>query len=64
MSEENARREETVSVSVRVPKGMRKEIKDTAAELHLSDQDTIRLSLARGLLVLKKQLTTAPELPA
>lgn len=55
--DKDARRTGSVSVPVRMPKELDKLITDTAAEVKLSKQDTIRLSLERGVEILKKQLS-------
>lgn len=57
MSQENPeRRSGSVSVPVRMPVELDQLITETAAEVKLSKQDTIRLSLERGVAVLRQQL--------
>lgn len=55
-NEKDARRSGTVSVPVRMPAELDVLITDTAEAVKLSKQDTIRLSLERGLEILKRQL--------
>ncbi len=49
---------DNISVPVRMPAALDELITSTAAEVKLSKQDTIRLSLERGLVILKRQLGT------
>jgi len=49
---------DNISVPVRMPATLDELITSTAAEVKLSKQDTIRLSLERGLVILKRQLGT------
>lgn len=55
-NEKDAKRSGTVSVPVRMPAELDVLITDTAEAVKLSKQDTIRLSLERGLEILKRQL--------
>lgn len=50
---------ETVRVPLCMPAELDARITETAAAVKLSKQDTMRLSLERGLWILKKQL--APQ---
>lgn len=52
---------ETVRVPLSMPAELDVLITNTAAEVKLSKQDTMRLSLERGLPILKRLLTMAPE---
>lgn len=51
---------EFTSVPVRMPSELDELITSTAAEIKLSKQDTIRLSIERGVKILKSQLTGDP----
>ncbi len=63
MSEENARRQETVKVPISMPGELEEKIVSASRRLKLSKQDTMRLSLERGLAVLEAQLTSrVPEM--
>ena len=55
--EKDARRSGSVCIPVRMPEELDQLITETAAEVKLSKQDTIRLSLERGVAVLKQQLS-------
>jgi len=57
--DKDARRSGSISIPVRMPMELDQLITDTAAEVKLSKQDTIRLSVERGLAILKQQL--APQ---
>jgi hypothetical protein len=52
---------ETVRVPLSMPAELDVLITTTAAEVKLSKQDTMRLSLERGLPILKRLLTMSPE---
>jgi hypothetical protein len=52
---------ETVRVPLSMPAELDALIATTAAEVKLSKQDTMRLSLERGLPILKRLLTMNPE---
>ena len=54
--EKTAPTKDSVSVPIRLPVELDQLITDTAAEVKLSKQDTMRLSLERGLSILKHQL--------
>lgn len=54
--EKDARRSGTVSIPVRMPVELDDLITTTAEQVKLSKQDTIRLSVERGLEILKRQL--------
>lgn len=56
MSDRKTRRPDAVSVPVRMPSGLDKRITEAADQLGLSKQDTMRLSMERGLKVLVAQL--------
>ena len=64
MSQEKSRRTEMVNVPVRMPKALSKKVNETSERLHLSKQDTMRLSMERGLEILERQLTTSPQMAA
>lgn len=64
MSQETSRRPEMVNVPVRMPKALSKKVNETSERLHLSKQDTMRLSMERGLEILERQLTSKPEMAA
>ena len=49
----------TVRVPLCMPAELDELITSTAAEVKLSKQDAMRLSLERGLVILKRQLTGA-----
>lgn len=51
---------ETVRVPLSMPAELDELITSTAAEVKLSKQDTMRLSLERGLPILKRLLTMTP----
>lgn len=55
-NDKDDRRSGSISIAVRMPKELDQLITATAAEVKLSKQDTIRLSLERGVEILKKQL--------
>ena len=57
--DKDARRSGSISIPVRMPMELDQLITVTAAEVKLSKQDTIRLSVERGLAILKQQL--APQ---
>lgn len=59
--EKDARRSGSVSIPVRMPVELDQLITDTAVEVKLSKQDTIRLSLERGVEILKRQLAMPAE---
>lgn len=62
MSEKKpARRPETVSVPVRLPVSLNDQIDQSASAIGLSKQDTMRLSLERGLKILTAQLGSQPD---
>lgn len=54
--EKDARRSGTVSIPVRMSVELDALITTTAEQVKLSKQDTIRLSVERGLEILKRQL--------
>lgn len=56
-----SRRPESVSVPVRMPSVLDRRITETAEQLGLSKQDTMRLSMERGLKVLIAQLSAHHE---
>lgn len=58
------RTNEFISVPVRMPAALDELIASTAQEIKLSKQDTIRLSIERGVQILKRQLTAEAVLPA
>jgi hypothetical protein len=51
---------DNISVPVRMPAALDQLITSTAEEIKLSKQDTIRLSIERGVQILKRQLTGDP----
>ena len=53
-----------VTVPVRLPVDLDRKIADTAAQVGLSKQDTMRLSMERGLGILFSQLTGKPQAEA
>lgn len=55
---------DNISVPVRMPTELDELITITATEIKLSKQDTIRLSIERGVQILKRQLTGDPALAA
>lgn len=62
MSKENdpqiaARRPRSITLPLRMPEDLDRKVTETAAEIGLSKQDTVRLSLERGLNILVKQLS-------
>lgn len=61
MSDRKTRRPEAVSVPVRMPSALDRRITETAEQLGLSKQDTMRLSMERGLKVLIAQLSAHNE---
>lgn len=61
-ADNDSRAPKTLSVPVRMPADLNELITTTAEQVKLSKQDTIRLSLERGVEILKRQLM--PELAA
>lgn len=61
-ADKDSRKPQTLSVPVRMPADLNELITATAQQVKLSKQDTIRLSLERGVEILKRQLM--PELAA
>ena len=55
-NEPEPRRSVSISIPVRMPRELDALISATAAAVKLSKQDTIRLSLERGVEILKRQL--------
>lgn len=61
MSERKPKRPDAVNVPVRMPSTLDRRITETAEQLGLSKQDTMRLSMERGLKVLIAQLSAHHE---
>lgn len=55
-AKKDARKPQSVSLPLRMPVDLDQRVTAAAAEIGLSKQDTIRLSLERGLGILMEQL--------
>lgn len=65
MARKQSRKSERVTVPVSMTSALDEKIEEAARRVGLSKQDTMRLSMERGLSVLISQLTTeAPAMPA
>jgi hypothetical protein len=62
MSQESNDERPTTKVLLQLTDDLNTEVRRTASDLGLSLQNTIRLSLERGLPILRSQLLTPPTL--
>ncbi len=53
-----ARKPRSITLPLRMPEDLDRKVAMTAAEIGLSKQDTVRLSLERGLSILVQQLSS------